>query len=143
MEKWKKHAPKRMYKRESDREKEQDRRADRERALSLSLSFFERKSVSAKSALSELNYFYSGKGGSVLSVIKTVDSSIAPTLLPPFQSHARTFLSVVNCPAHCVAIFCVYAMYLNLLVIDLSRYMLSKLLALTIDCYSALLSLVG
>lgn len=82
-----------MYERESDREKEQDRRADWERALSLSL-FFERKSVSAKSALSELNYIYSGERGSVLSVIKTVDSSIAPTMLPLPLPVPRTHVSV-------------------------------------------------
>lgn len=89
MEKWKKHAPKRTYERESDREKEQDRRADWERALSLSL-FFERKSVSAKSALSELNYFYSGERGVGLKCYKNCWQFNSPHLtssLPVPRTH--------------------------------------------------------
>lgn len=50
-----------------ERKSKTDGQIENERSLSL---FFERKSVSAKSALSELNYFYSGERGVGLKCYK-------------------------------------------------------------------------
>lgn len=55
--------------RKIERKSKTDGKIENERALSLSLSF-ERKSVSAKSALSELNYFYGGERGVGLKCYK-------------------------------------------------------------------------
>lgn len=128
-----KHAPKRTNERTNGRdrgsdEKKQDKLTDRERALSLSLSLFTaRKSVSVKSVLTEQNHFQrllvghtvSGGEGTVLNVIKTIDS---PTNIS--RPITRTFVSAYNCPVHCVATCCVYAMYLNMLAGDLSIHVI-------------------
>lgn len=78
--------------RKIERKSKTDGKIENERALSLSLSF-ERKSVSAKSALSELNYFYGGERGVGLKCYKNCWQFNSPTFDPPLQT-PRTHVSV-------------------------------------------------